>query len=54
MVSLSILSVVTTVITMKFRNGIKNEYKTIDERIGYLKALEIKGEMASPVDRLIR
>ncbi len=38
---------------MKSENRIKDEYKTMDERIGYLKSLGIKGEMASPVDRLI-
>ncbi len=38
----SILSEVTAVITMESDNRIEDEYKTMDERNGYLKTLLIK------------
>ncbi len=38
-----ILSKVTTIITMESKNRIKDEYKTMDERIGYKKPLGLEG-----------
>jgi len=35
---------------MKSINRIKDEYETMDGRIGYLKSLGIKEGMASPLD----
>ncbi|MFC1873536.1 hypothetical protein ACFLW3_01835, partial [Chloroflexota bacterium] len=39
----SIRSQITTALTRESKNRIKDEYKTIDERIGYSKSLGIKG-----------